>query len=71
MYKLLGNQFIYRIPFEYHKSEEELNQQIHDLIYNEDFPNAFKKWLDKNELDSVKWLPADLELVEKIRNMII
>ena len=49
MYKLLGNQFIYRIPFEYHKSEEELNQQIHDLIYNEDFPNAFKKWLDKNE----------------------
>lgn len=29
------------------------------------------KWLDKNELDSVKWLPADLELVEKIRNMII
>ena len=25
------------------------------------------KWLTKKELDSVKWLPADLELVEKIK----
>jgi 8-oxo-dGTP diphosphatase len=25
------------------------------------------KWLTKSELDSVKWLPADLELVEKIK----
>ena len=29
------------------------------------------RWLGKNELDSVKWLPADLELVEKIRNMTV
>lgn len=28
------------------------------------------RWLGKNELDAVKWLPADLELVEKIRNQI-
>jgi 8-oxo-dGTP diphosphatase len=27
------------------------------------------KWLTKNELDSVKWLPADLEVVNKIRRM--
>ena len=25
------------------------------------------RWLTKDELDSVKWLPADLGLVEKIR----
>jgi len=25
------------------------------------------KWLSKEELDSVDWLPADLELVERIR----
>ena len=25
------------------------------------------KWLSKYELDSVKWLPADLEVVEKIK----
>ena len=25
------------------------------------------KWLTKDELDNVKWLPADLEVVEKIK----
>ncbi len=29
------------------------------------------KWLTKKEIDSVKWLPADLELVEKIKGTII
>lgn len=27
-----------------------------------------RRWLTKDELDSVEWLPANLELVEKIRN---
>ncbi len=27
------------------------------------------KWLSKDELDSVKWLPADLEVVEKIKQI--
>ena len=27
------------------------------------------KWLAKNELDSVKWWPADLEVVDKIRRL--
>jgi len=25
------------------------------------------KWLSREELDSVDWLPADLELIEKIK----
>ncbi|HKM03077.1 MAG TPA: 8-oxo-dGTP diphosphatase MutT [Lachnospiraceae bacterium] len=28
------------------------------------------KWLDKNELNSVAWLPADLELIEKLIKII-
>ena len=28
------------------------------------------KWLAKNELDSVKWLPADVEVVEVIKSKI-
>lgn len=28
------------------------------------------RWLTKDELDSVKWLPADMELVERIRTQI-
>ncbi len=26
------------------------------------------RWLRRSELDSVKWLPADLELIEKLKN---
>ena len=29
------------------------------------------KWLRKDELDSVQWLPADLALIEKIRRFMI
>lgn len=29
------------------------------------------KWLTKEELDSVEWLPADVELVEKIKNIVV
>lgn len=29
------------------------------------------KWLTKDELDSVAWLPADVTLVEKIKNMLV
>ena len=28
------------------------------------------KWLDKDELDSVKWLPADFEVLEEVRSKI-
>ena len=27
------------------------------------------RWLTKDELESVKWLPADLQILEKIRNL--
>lgn len=27
------------------------------------------RWLAKDELESVKWLPADLQILEKIRNL--
>lgn len=33
-----------------------------ELLEHED-----AKWLNRNELNSVSWLPADLELLEKIR----
>ncbi len=28
------------------------------------------RWLAKDELESVKWLPADLQILEEIRNLI-
>lgn len=35
------------------------------LIEHED-----AKWLTKDELDSVDWLPADIEVVEKLKTML-
>ena len=38
-----------------------------DLVLKE---HAAAKWLDKDELDSVEWLPADITLIEKIKGEI-
>lgn len=38
-----------------------------DLILKE---HEAAKWLPKDELDSVEWLPADVMLIEKIRNQL-
>jgi len=35
-----------------------------DLVLTE---HAAAKWLTKDELDSVEWLPADFTLIEKVR----
>ena len=50
---------------------------IRDLLRSEDMENLKAggssreaedaKWLGADELDSVKWFPADLELIEYIR----
>ena len=37
-----------------------------DLVLKE---HEAAKWLSKDELDSVEWLPADLELIEKIKRV--
>ena len=38
-----------------------------DLVLKE---HEDAKWLTKENLDSVDWLPADLSVIEKIRNEI-
>ena len=35
-----------------------------DLVLTE---HEAAKWLAKNELDSVEWLPADITLIDKVR----
>ena len=35
-----------------------------DLVLTE---HAAAKWLKKDELDSVEWLPVDIALIEEIR----
>ena len=38
-----------------------------DLVLKE---HEAAKWLTKDELDSVEWLPADVTLIEKVRKML-
>ena len=38
-----------------------------DLVLTE---HVAAKWLTKEELDSVEWLPADITLIEKIKDII-
>ncbi len=38
-----------------------------DLVLKE---HEAAKWLTKDELDSVEWLPADITLIEKIKNVL-
>lgn len=38
-----------------------------DLVLKE---HEAAKWLTKEELDSVEWLPADITLIEKIKEML-
>lgn len=39
-----------------------------DLILKE---HEAAKWLAKDELDSVEWLPADVMLIERIKNQLV
>ena len=38
-----------------------------DLVLKE---HEAAKWLSREELDSVDWLPADLELIEKMKEQL-
>ncbi len=48
LYKLLGNNLIYQIPFSYEKNNDELtNQMCAELIEKENnFPNLMRDWFD-------------------------
>ena len=39
-----------------------------DLVLKE---HEAAKWLTKDELDSVEWLPADITLIEKIKDLLV
>ena len=45
LYKLLNNNMIYRIPFEYNKSENDLQRQIEELCKESSFITKFEDWV--------------------------
>jgi len=58
LYKLLGNQFIYEIPFTYEKPEKEVEREIDRLYYEENnFRSNFVRFFRENEniTDEDQW----------------
>lgn len=63
LYKLLGGQFIYRVPFQYDKPEEELRSELYRLIDESEFISSLSAWLVQHQNS----IPRDI--VKAIRNM--
>ena len=62
-------EFLYTVEYDYPKFHLTMHCYLCSLLTEALHLNEHEaaKWLTKYELDSVKWLPADLEVVERIK----
>ena len=65
------DEFLCTVEYDYSKFHLTMHCYLCSLLTEALHLNEHEasKWLAKDELDSVKWLPADLEVVDKIRRM--
>ena len=65
------NEFLCTVEYDYPKFHLTMHCYLCSLLTEALHLNEHEaaKWLTNDELDSVKWLPADLEVVDKIRRM--
>lgn len=65
------DEFLCMVEYDYPKFHLIMHCYLCSLLTEELHLNEHEaaKWLSKDELDSVKWLPADLEVVEKIKEL--
>ena len=63
------DEFLCTVEYDYPKFHLIMHCYLCSLLTEELHLNEHEaaKWLSKDELNSVKWLPADLEVVEKIK----
>ena len=66
------DEFLCTVEYDYPKFHLTMHCYLCSLIGEALHLNEHEavKWLAKNELDSVKWLPADVEVVEVIKSKI-
>ena len=48
LYKMLGNSFVYKVPFQCEKPRAEITRQINDLLEENDFVHAYEEWVWPN-----------------------
>ena len=53
LYKLLGGKLIYKVPYKYEKSAEELKKQLRQMNSRSDFPYFFNDWLRYDARDVI------------------
>ena len=66
------DKFLYTVNYDYPKFHLSMKCYWATLVSGtlELKEHEAAKWLDKNTLDSVDWLPADITLIDKIRTVI-
>jgi 8-oxo-dGTP diphosphatase len=66
------DEFLCTVEYDYPKFRLKMHCYLCSLVTEALHLNEHEaaKWLTKNELDSVKWLPADLEVVKTIKTRI-
>ena len=59
------------VEYDYPKFHLKMHCYICELLSREVtlVEHEAAKWLAKDELDSVKWLPADIEVIEKLKSI--
>ena len=64
------NELLCTVEYDYPKFHLTLHCYLCSLVTEALHLNEHEaaRWLAKDELDSVKWLPADREVIEKMRN---
>lgn len=62
-------EFLYTVEYDYPQFHLTMHCYLCSLLTEALHLNEHEvaRWLAKDELDSVKWLPADLEVVERIK----
>ena len=67
------DEFLCTVDYDYPKFHLTMHCYLCSLLTETLHMNEHEaaKWLTKEELDSVKWLPADLEVVERIKDEIV
>lgn len=65
------NEFLCTVEYDYPKFHLTMHCYLCSLLTEALHLNEHEaaKWLSKNELDSVKWLPADKSIIEKLKSL--
>ena len=58
LYKLLGNQFIYKVPFEYIKAQDDIDRELKKLVYHHPFMIDLQNF--RTSYKTKGFLPTDI-----------